>query len=387
MQRNKSSKGDAINSQRIKKLIQKAFIIMLIFTLALNNPYFGNVKIANAASQVIVTADYTDETITVAAGGGQSTKFYFSTDNMKSWDQIEAGKMDISTLMSTRDVIIYFKGNKDTVPFGFTIPAEDKTLKPVYSVINGTGCIQFTSTSQVQYRKGNGSWINVTSPFYTAMYESRGATLYFRTAPTVSTRAGKIINVRVPKRPNAPSVRLDTSKLYLSGMKSGVTQYRVNDNTVWLTYTSSGNINYLDLTTMLGGSLLTNTPIPAGVVEFRTPGDNKKTASAVKVIEVAAQTAIIQSMVTLNGSSLTISEPDKKKYYEYTVVSQGSTLDVAKAKWTSVSPGRTVIVPRVNVGDKLLVRVKSYTDSTTKQLVLPSTYVAMQITGITLRLK
>lgn len=368
-----------------KGMIQKVLINVMIIMLILNNPFYGNTKIAKAATQLNVTVDYTDETATVQTGSGQSTKFYMSFDNQKTWEQIDAGKQDISAMLSSREVPIYFKGNRDADPYKLVLQAEVNNLKPVYKVTAGVGRIEFTSSSQVQYRKGNnGTWINVSSPVSTAMYEIRGATLYFRTAPTATTRAGRIVNMRIPKRPTAPSIKLDGSKLNISGLKAGVTQYRVGDNTIWTTFVSTTNARFMDLAALLGGNTSMNTAVPAGIIEFRTPGDDKKVNSSVRVIEVSQQAAIVSSMVNVTGSTVTINDADAKKQYEYTVVKQGYKLDMSSAKWSTVTSARSVIVPRVSIGDKVLVRVKSTIDKSTNQVILASTYLEFIITGITM---
>jgi hypothetical protein len=359
-------------------------IIMLTVALALfiNNPCFMGIKVVKAATQLAITVDYTDETVNV--GVGQSSKFYISSDNKKTWEMIDSGKIDISSYLSTKQVILWFKGNKDTEPVSITLDAEDKSLAPVYKITAGVGRIEFSSSRIVQYRKGaNGAWYTATSPMYTAMYETKGVTLYFRTAPTVASRAGKAVTVKIPKRPSAPSVKLDAGKLCITGVKPGSTQYRVGDNLAWTTVpTTTSKTSYLDLSSLLGGSTSGNTAIPAGVIEFRTLGTDKKLNSSVKVMEIPQQATLAATAATLAGTTLTINDTDSSKSYEYTRIPLGTALNFYTAKWTSISSKHSVVIKNASISDRIYVRLKSATDKTTKQVSLPSTYIAFTVSGI-----
>lgn len=362
------------------EIFKRITILILVTVFILNNPWYGEPIVAKA-SQVTVTVDYNSETMNVKSA--LSTKFYISTDQ-KTWEMIEGSDIDISTFLTTKDVLLYVKGNKDIDQISITLPARNSNLKPVYRVVAGVGRIEFTSATAVQYRNGSdGMWYNAVSPMSTVLYEFKGTTLFFRTAPTPSSPAGKLVTVKVPKRPTAPSAKLDAGKLSITGIKSGETQYRVGDNPIWNTYTSTNGSNYIDISSLLGGSTILNTAIPAGIIELRTIGDDKKVASAVKIIEVPAQITLAASAATLNGSTLMINDNDTTKAYEYTVVTKGMPLDYSTARWTGITSKRNVIISKVNVQDRVLVRLKSITDKTTKQVSLPSTYIEFAVTSLT----
>lgn len=368
---------------------RKVLVITLIFCLAFN--MISPVRLAKAAAnQVNIQLDYLNETITVMAGTGGSLKFYMSTDKMKTWELLEpTGTVDISAMLSTKEVLLYFKGNKDTDPVTVKLDAEDKSLQVFYKIVNGEGRIEFNNPAYpVEFRKGtNGAWKTAYNLMPTAIYEYKGATLYFRTPATIGKRAGKVVTVKISKKPTAPSVKLDMSKLSVTGLKSGETQYRVGDSSTWLPF-SSLNIknNSLDLRSILAPNSLVNTPVPAGTIEFRTAGTdkNKKLNSSVKVIEVPLQPAVPDQFISINGSTVTISDPNTRRYYEYTVVPQNKTLDLSTAKWTSITSKSPVIVKSVNINDKILVRLKSATDPTTKITSLASTYKELTVASISL---
>lgn len=316
--------------------------------------------------------DYLEETVVVTAGSGVSTKFYVSLDK-KNWDAVDpSGVVDISSILTSKATSILFKGNKDTNPVTVNLDGEDSSLKVTYTVKDGDGKINLSITTGVEYRKGpNGAWKTATNLMSTSIYEIKGATLYFRTIGTATKRAGKVVTFKVPKRPSAPSVTLDGNKLIINGLKAKETQYRVGDNTTWSLFSPLDlKAKFLDLYALLG--VTNNTPIQGGTIELRTFGTDKKPTSGTKVIEVPVQLACPET-VSVSGSTITINDTDKKRIYEYTRVEYNTAFNMSTAKWTAISKS-SVIIPKASVNDKILVRLKSRTDSTTKKLVLASTY-------------
>ncbi len=382
-----NKKKDRLSVRRIGKNI--LLLAVIAFKAA------GGLNIAKASTvvtplinQVVVTPNYLEETVTVTPGSGNSTKFYISKDGMKSWEMIEpAGTVDISTLLSAKEVLLYFKGNKDPIPSKLTIPAQDSSLKATYSVLNGEGRIMLSGTTlPVEYRKGaNGSWKQLLTndkTLITTPFETYGVTLYFRILATPTNRAGKIISVKVSKKPSAPNVKLDGGKLYLSGLKPGEPQYRVGDSMIWLDFNPSDTkLKTIDLKDLLAPTANANTPIPAGTIELRTKPKTDKVASYIRVIDVPLQPTVPDT-ITITGSTLTVQDSNKKKAYEYTRVSGTSTLNIKTAKWISFTSAKPAVIKGAAIGDRVYVRAKSYTDSTSRQLVLASTYKELTITSI-----
>jgi hypothetical protein len=374
----------------LPRFIRKAIAFLLIINLVAIG-FYNIPKSEAAGNQVNVIIDYLEEQAIVTAGtGGSSVKFYMSTDNMKTWELLEATNViDISGLLKPKEVSVYFKGNKETTPVQQVLQAEDNSLKATYQIINGAGSILLSGASgPVEFRKGtNGQWKTATNLMSTAVYELKGTTLYFRTVATSTKRAGKIVTVRVPKKPTAPSVKVDGSKLNISGLKYGETQYRLGDSTTWITFKPlDEKIKILDLATLLFPIPTTNVPLPAGTIEFRTLGSDKKLNSAVKTLEIPAQVQA-PNTINLSGTTLTITDNDYKLAYEYTVVENNKTLNLATAKWTTVYSSKNYLIPKVSVGDKIYVRVKSRTDSVTKQTILASTYKEIVVTTISPNIK
>ncbi len=384
--------AEGINKNNIYNKFRKLKTVLLTL-LILCFVFSGITGITNADSttSLTVVVNYDDEIAYISPGSGGSTKYYMSTDAMKTWEMIDtSGTVDLSPLLSSKEVTLYFKGNKDGNPRSVVLQAEDAALKPVFTITSGYGSISYNAIAgvTVEYKKGtNGDWKPAPNNMPTAIYEIKGTTLYYRTAGTTVKRAGKVAAVKIPKRPAAPSVKLDGNKLSITGMKSGVTQYRVGDAAGWSTFDSGNSkINYIFLSSLLGVTSV-NAPIPAGIIEFRTMGTDKKLSSAVRVIEVPVQT-VCPDTVVLSGSTLSIADTIRKTY-EFTVVKNGSVLNQNTAKWTSVTLKNGTFVKNIAssvkglaIGDKIYVRVKSYTDSTTKKPVLASTYKELTVTSL-----
>jgi hypothetical protein len=380
------SKQASRNDFNRSRVFRVVLFIAIISGIAFNSISKNKIGYADAYSQVSVSINYLEELAYITPGTGTSTRYYFSTDN-KVWEMIDTnGVLDLSSLLSSKPVTVYFKGNKDTYPVTVILQGEEENLDAAFKITAGVGRIEFNTGVAVEYRKGaNGAWKTAVSPIYTTAYEVKGTTLYFRTPATALKRAGKIVSVKIPKKPTGPSAKLDGSRLYITGMKDGLTQYRLSNAEGWTTFTAPDTKNKtLSLYYLLSNNIISNNPIPAGMIEFRMLGTDKKLTSAVKVIEIPQQPVIIPTMVNLTGTTLKILESDTKIYYEYTVVEQNHTLDLNTAKWTAVTSKKDVIVPKVSINDKVLIRKKSYTDKETKKVIPASTYVEYTVKSITM---
>ncbi|MDF2941374.1 MAG: hypothetical protein K0S01_232 [Herbinix sp.] len=370
-------KKDIYTSRCIKSIL---IIIALLFT-TLSEFTAAGVS-AETNGSMTVTVNYLTEEATITTISGGSTKFYMSTDKMKTWEVVNA-IVDISTLLVPKENIIYFKGNKDKNALSVTLPAEDSTFNATYQIVAGNGKIEFPRGIAVEYRKGaNGAWKTALdqsgNPLFlasgsTAIFEVKGATLYFRTPATAIKRASKMVTVKISKRPSAPSVKMDGSKLSITGLKAKETLYRVGDSIDWKPFTPTDlKSKSIDLYTLFGSTSDPRVAFSAGFIEFCTLGTDKKLSSAIKVLEVPQQPTV-PNTIAVSGSSITITDTDTTRTYEYTKVDKGSALNMSTARWSTVSTKKTLVVPKASVGDTILVRLKSRTDSVSKQLLPAST--------------
>lgn len=376
------------------------FAIMLLVIFCGSGYILSKTAFANTASGTSVNyvVNYQEETITVASGTGGSNKFYLSTDKQKTWELLENSTtvsstitFDISNILKTKEVIIYFKGNKDTQPVEVTLQGEDKSLKVTYIVENSVGKLTYTTTKPVEYRKGaNGNWKTLTGNLDTTIYEVRGANLYFRTKATVTDRAGKVVKVKIPKRGSAPGVKVDGTELTLTGMKTGM-QYRLSNSNTWLTFQETDK-KEISIPSLLRITSI-DVPVTGVTIEVRNAATDKKVASQIKVIDVPAQLAAPTSAtVAFNTGTLTIQDASSSKPYEYTIVKAGEVsivnFDYLKnATWKSVTSSKATKVTKVGnntlaTGDYIYVRLKTTTDKTTKVVNLASTCLKIGVTSI-----
>lgn len=376
-----------VKSRFYSNLLKGILILStLLFTMGMTMKLMEQKSIAST-SQVGVITNYIDETITVIAGNSGSSKFYISKNQGKSWDLIDPnGPIDMSAYLSSKAVELQFKGNKDTSPVTVMLQPLETALLAEYMVVNGEGMILLSGTSlPIEYRNGkDGQWKQVSNSLMkTSPYEMNGATLDFRTMATLTSRAGKIVNVKITKKATAPAVKLDGSKLNISGLKVGETQYRVGDSTTWIDFAPSDTkVKTLDLRVLLAPTLPENTPIPAGIIEFRKKATDKKMASAVKVIEVPTQ-RIAPENVLVTGTTVSAIDNNGKTKYEYAVLPNNTQLNLNTLKWTGFTSSKAVVAKNAKLGDRILVRLKSETDSKTKNVIPASTYKSFIVTMLT----
>ncbi len=358
-----------------------AFMLLAVVLPALIKPVTA-LATTVTGSEVNVFVNYADETATVSAGPAGSTKFYISIDKQKTWEDVNT-IVDISELLSTKPVEILFKGNKDTGVKKVTLMAEPNTVTAAYVIKNGVGSIVYSvSGAAIEYRNGpNGNWKTPPTNFLTYMYELKGATLQFRSAARTDLRAGKIITVKIPKRPTSPSVKVDGSKLLISGIKANVTQYY--DPVIGWKYVTTDSkvktISLYDLTKI--NSTAYSTQLTAGSYEFRNNATDKKVASGVKLLEVPVQ-PIFPGSIKLEGSTLTITDTTKRAY-EYCRLTSSTPYNSATMKWTTIQANKPTIIPKANVTDAIYVRLKSTVDKQTKLVTPASTCVVDYVKSLT----
>jgi hypothetical protein len=360
------------------------FMLFLFMLLVWDKP--ATVLATTTGTQVNVFVDYVEETARVTAGPGGSNKFYISLDKQKTWEDINpsTGLVDISALLSSKSVDIFFKGNKDTAVKTVTLMAEPDTVTATYVIKNGVGSIVYSvSGAAIEYRKGsNGKWKTPPAVFETYMYEVKGATLQFRSAANTATRAGKIVTVKIPKRPSPPSVKVDGSKLLITGIKPNETQY-YNPATGWQFVSTDAKTKTVSLFTLSNTIPSSNASIPAGAYEFRNYSADKKVISGVKLVEVPAQPTCPDT-IKLEGSTLTITDT-QKRVYEYSRMSSTGTFNAATMKWTTIQPNKPTIIPKAYVTERIYVRLKSTVDKTTKLVTPASTYRDFLVTSLTIK--
>lgn len=326
-------------------------------------------------STVAYDLNYQNETLVVKPGTGGSTRFYISLDKQKSWENLDpSGEVDLSMILSSKEVSVFIKGNKDTSAVEVKLMAEPDTVKAIYTITNGVGQITYTTSgSAIEYRKGSyGSWKPIPTNLYTYSYEIKGATLYFRSVAAPGLRAGKIIAVKIPKRPSQPSVKLDGNKLVITGIKANDTQFFNTSTGLWEYVTTNTKVKTVSLYTLAKANPTGNVPLPTMSLEFRSYVPNKKAVSGVKLIDIPVQPTCPDT-IKLEGSTLTITDTAKRAF-EYFKVQNGVAFDITTVKWTTIQPNKPVIIPKASINDRIYVRMKSTVDKDTKVVTPASTY-------------
>ena len=370
-------------SKSLKYMI--SLILLAIVILVMSRPV--NAFATSVTGSVVnVAVNYIEETATVTSYAG-STKFYISIDKQKTWEDVPLvgvnGVVDISGLLSSKAVDIYFKGNKDTGVKTVTLMAEPNTVTAAYVVRYGAGYIDYKTTgTAVEYRKGtNGQWKTPPASFSTYLYEIKGATMQFRSVATTDIRAGKVITVKIPKRPAPPSVKVDGSKLLISGIKANDTQYY--DPTLgWRYVTSDKKVKTISLYDLAKiSSTAYSTPLTAGAYEFRSYVPDKKVISGAKLLEVPLQ-PICPDTIKIEGSTVTITDSTKRAF-EYCKLTSSTPYNTAIMKWSSIQANKPTIIPKASVSDVIYVRLKSTVDKATKVVTPASTCKILYVTSIT----
>lgn len=345
-----------------------------------------------AGTCVAVQYDFINDYLYIKPGGSGSTKLYFSQDKMKTWERIMNGNglIDLSIFLKTSDNIIYVKGNLDKNIVAITLPKEEKDLKVTYYVDKGIGKLKVENQKGLlEYRKGtNGDWRDYAGYLDLTSFEITGYTLQFRMKATANERAGKIVSVKVPKRQAPPRVKVDYSRMEISGLKAGSTLYYKTGESNPRTFApADSKVKTLSLYDLLfNQSIAPNSQrLPAGSIEFQTAADEKKIASAIVLVEFEEQPLAPEGKIVLDKTTVTFPDATKTLTYEYTVLHASEKLELSAAKWTKVSSNKPFEIKKVGKaspapGDIIYYRLSSTTHKETKVVTPASMYSKVIIT-------
>lgn len=263
----------------------------------------------------------------------------------KTWsifDYEDNMTIDLSNCSIAKDSYIHVKGNANEEPVLIMIPKVLSATSAVFQPSNSTVVINDTTNKknpvpleidkadqQVQYSTTNGMWSRYKTDTDIAYYQELGTTLRFRISgsnpSTLSTSAeevlgqnangedisvyvanghfaGKEMKVKIPKKANGPSVKVD----YVNGtMAVPVTcEYRVNK----LSIDKPTNGEFQAVTVPEGSKVKTvllnvadlGANTAAGVLDVRVAATDTKPSS--KITEVPFEQRLSLKAVTLDGS-------------------------------------------------------------------------------------
>lgn len=347
----------------------------------------GNYQKAAVSSRGALTAyiDWDRQDLKLVSTSGDEY-FYISDEKQKTWDEVEAEKTtgtqstaycDLSWINKAYQLNI--KGEKNPSDIITITVAAPRVLKAKFAIVNEAPTLTMTvtetidkkkvttelnpaSASSVQWRKGTmGLW----QPYSTLdlqRYLTKGVTLNLRLAGECSTDAAKcylpskVASVKVTKKANAPSVKVDMKKLTL-GVKKGQEYVLSTDVTRSAVINVSDKLYANPALSDIAYKALEGDgyikPFKAFTVKVRTASTTKKAASKWKLISYPAQRTTAASALTakyeVNGGNSGATLKNNTTYdIQYFIASDTRIQSVLaaeineKTKWSTVKAGKEV---------------------------------------------
>jgi len=342
--------------------------------------------------------------------------FYISDAKMKTWDEVTASKglatCDLSWINKAYELNI--KGDKDPNNIMKISIEAPRQLKAKFAMVNEQPTLTLTltetinkkkvktelsaaSTAGIQWRKGTvGIW-NDYNTLDMDSFMTKGGTINLRLKGEISADGkttylpSKVGSVKIAKRANAPSVKVDATKLTL-GVKKGM-EYMVT------TATSASAIIVLTDTAQkdpslaqMGGGILEgdgySKPFPAFYVKARKSSTAKKAASKWTTLSYPAQRTPTSSALTVSltdkGASLNNATTYDIQYFvpnSNTIQTIHAAAFDAKTKWKTIKAGKSGTFKNgsagnVSSGTAIFMRdaaIKDVTKTPENEAELPST--------------
>lgn len=378
------TKSGAEEENRMKnRLFQFVIGFFISLSILLMIPS-TTVRAEETAQAVTVgTIDYDNLTLTVKKNG--NTVIYYSTDK-KTWYEVdgwltsdEAGyEMDISWVSSTKDTIIYFKGDEVTTVISVTLPKTDTTFKATFDKANlefdFSNCDDATS---FEWKKSTDyEWNTVSMDTTTASYKNfmeqiegflvKGIKMNIRIPQVLGTgevepgtRPSKVVTLSLIKRANAPTISVNSLKLTLNT----TTKYEYYEpvSATWVECDKAMTLE--DIAPLV---LYKNGAHDVTLL-IRTAATSSKTYSKTAFIQINGQAAApsiggastdVSYYYANNKLYLTFNQASKANIYSYTIVKPGDTLNVATAKFTTVNNNKVKQINQSQAPEGSLIYVR-----------------------------
>lgn len=352
--------------------------------------------------------DYDNLTMTIYPNGNNSV--YYSDSKKKTWTKIEgdvntAGNyvLDISWISASKNYEMNLKGDVggDEVITSVTLPMAVKTIKVKFDRLNeqltvtGTGeaaklewkkAAAYTDWEEINLVNGKAGSSNIFAEFMV-----KGAKLQVRipqvkgtSAENPGSRPSKIVQVSVAKRPNAPSIKVNITKLTLN--TTTAMEYRI--------YSVAGNVKtdavFADCTKNMkieeiAGEALyseSNTSPKEVIVAIRKKAKGNSSYSKTAYVTIPAQSAAPKLPVTSATEtvfSFSLADASKTNAYQYAVVKAGSTS--TGLSWKSVTSDKVISFKskQYPAGSVVYIRMKGTALSKKSPLVLPSAMAKIEL--------
>lgn len=342
--------------------IRYVFPIVLLILLVFIQIPSGKASAGTSSSISFGSIDYDAYTLQVFNNGNSIV--YYSTDK-SNWYEVESMydsstasyTMDIAWIADTKEVTLYFKGNTVTTIKSITLPMKNSSFSVTFNKAEGDFTFDNTEESQYfEWRKSTDyNWSKVSLDEDTSSYQEflktvntfrvMGAKIYIRTpqiigsgSNSVGCRPSKEVQITIPKRANAPTIKVNLAKLTLNTTEA--MEYYDTTSDLWIGCSSSMSLEDIAPTVLYrnGGKKVT--------ISIRTAETDNAPYSKTANIMIAGQVAppvigddsanvtyyYMNSKLTMQFHSASKSTP-----YEYTVVKADDTFDTAKATWRTVT--------------------------------------------------
>ena len=349
--------------------------------------------------------DYVNNQIKIKLNGNDMA--FYST-NKKKWYGVEGTltqdgivKMNINWMSDTKNYTLYFKGTKSVseddyvkvvvpkkntkikVKFDKTSPADN----PVISIENRDEavtniqwkkyCDYEWKTLAVNNSTSNADTYKITDLEYLRV---KGGKIVVRTYPVSGTdadhmgnRYSKEVTLSIPKRGNAPGVKINAAKLTLN--TSDTIEYYDTVNSKWVACTR--NMSIWNIPSVNANVKANDSNAGTDVsVEFRKKATERAGYSKIATVifkgqakkptlgtETTNDITYGTERKTVNKKevtyqTITFNKASSTNKYQYAIVMSGSTFDASTAKWITVSKNTkiTLSTSKAVTGTKIYVR-------------------------------
>ncbi len=356
------------------------------------------------------TIDY--EACSMVVLKNKNDKVYYSDSKKKTWTLLEGTEindgnallMDISWISEKKDYELNLKGSENETIVPVTLPKSNTSLKVKFDKVEGV--LDFTNEDNAkifQWRKAasTGEWEeapvqllnNTTGSAVTfkdeiELMRVKGGKISVRipqvpgeSASKVGSRPSKTVNVSISKRGNAPSVKVVSKKLTVR--TSTAMEYCIAP-------TTAGSIWEPCEKNMLISDFSEDALKKDITIAVRKKKTERAPYSKTAYVEVPSQReapdpAVVKT-VAESEKKFTFSIPTASDStpYQYVAVkaSAVSGFDFSKASWKNLKSSKEVKFSEKSYpkGSKIYVRLMGNDKTRTKDLLLPSKYIEVDIT-------
>jgi len=379
------------------KLVPLPVLLLGILLLCLISS--GKASAEDAKVITIGKIDY--DNLTMQIYDNNNSAVYYSIDK-DTWIDVEGPynsetdsySLDISWVSNTSDVTLYFKGNTIKTIKPITLPAQNKSVKVAYDKVEGE--FTFSNTWDAEYfqwRKSTDySWATVELDESSSSYISfintmetlrlQGAKVYIRTPQMIGTNSNNEgsrpsieVLVSITKRSNAPSIKVNVSKLNINTTEA--MEYYNSTTKLWIECTKAMSLEDIapEVLYKNGANDLT--------FMIRTAATSYTSYSKTAYITVNGQAAApvigdnsddVAYYYVNSKLILQFPKASKTNTYEYAIIKPDSTFNESTAIWKAVISSKIMTISKTSSPDscKIYVRRKGISANKNISLVLPS---------------